>query len=87
MPAYIEFYGIPRQRAGRASLEVHGTTLAEILREAVEEIPALIECCHRDGTLKPGYIANQNGRAFLTDGQTPIAPGDTILLMSADAGG
>jgi molybdopterin converting factor small subunit len=83
----IEFYGIPRKRAGVDSIDVEAATLQEALSGAVAYSPALLACCTADGRLKPGYVANVNGRTFVQDSSTPLDDGDSLLLMSADAGG
>jgi molybdopterin converting factor small subunit len=83
----IEFYGIPRKRAGIDSIDVEAATLQEALSCAVAHSPALLACCTADGRLKLGYVANVNGRTFVHDPHTPLDDGDSLLLMSADAGG
>lgn len=85
-PIHLEFFGIPRRRAGCEAISVTGRTLRDVLRAAVAAAPGLAELCE-DGCLKPGYAANRNGREFLADGDTLLEPGDHVLLFSADLGG
>lgn len=87
MGVTVEFYGIPRQRAGVASVEVDGTRLGDVLRNVAEVLPGLAECCIDQERLKPGYLANVNGRKFTADPSLALKPGDSVLLLSADVGG
>ncbi|MFV0445992.1 MAG: MoaD/ThiS family protein [Planctomycetaceae bacterium] len=87
MSVRIEFYGVPRQIAGRACLDVQGETIAAAVLAALEEIPALCACCDPDGHVRPGYILNLNGRQFVSDPAQRLQAGDQLLLLSADAGG
>lgn len=87
MSVTVEFYGIPRQRAGVASVEVDGSRLGDVLRQVAALQPGLAECCIDGEQLKPGYLANINGRKFTADPATALQPGDCVLLISADAGG
>lgn len=87
MQTCIELYGVPRQRAGVDRLPVEATTLREALQAVVRSHPGLADCCTHDGRLRPGYIANLNGRKFVRDEDTPLSAGDAVLLLSADAGG
>jgi molybdopterin converting factor small subunit len=87
MAIRVELFGIPRQRAGVAVVEVEAVTLGQALREAVRLRPALAECCAADGRLRAGYIANLDGRAFIHDPQTSLPEGSNVLLLSSDAGG
>ncbi|MCL6504850.1 MAG: MoaD/ThiS family protein [Pirellulales bacterium] len=83
----VEFYGIPRARAGTAVWQTEAATLGELLRAVGQRFPALEGECLSNGCLASGYTANLNGDRFVTDPATPLAPGDSVLLLSADAGG
>ena len=87
MKVQVELFGIPRQRAGVATTVAHGSRLGEVLGDLVRQFPALAETCIEHSRLRPGYIANLNGKRFVTDPATQLAPGDSILILSADAGG
>jgi molybdopterin converting factor small subunit len=87
MSVSVELFGIPRQRAGVARAEAHGTRLGDVLAELVRRFPALGDDCIADDRLKEGYLANLNGQRFVSDPATPLAPGDALLILSADAGG
>lgn len=87
MSIRIEFYGVSRQRAGCESLTVAAGTAAEALRAALTIAPGLSDCVTPAGNLRAGYIVNLNGRRFLEHTEVSVSPGDTVLLLSADAGG
>jgi molybdopterin converting factor small subunit len=82
----VEFFGIPRHRAGRAELAVPAGTVAELLAAIERACPALAGLV-RDGRVSPHYLLSLDGRRFLTDLQQPVRPGERVLLLSADAGG
>src|SRR5437870_2408650 len=81
----IEFYGIPRQRAGRADITVNAATIEEALFAVQHECPGLDGLVH-EGQLNPHYLLSINGRAFTTDLRQSISA-ERLLLLSADAGG
>jgi molybdopterin converting factor small subunit len=83
----IEFYGIPRQRAGRAELTVQARTIDDLLSQVEQACPALAGLVRPDGRLAPQYLLNVDGREFATDLQRRLYPGERVLLLSADAGG
>ena len=37
--------------------------------------------------LQPSFVANLNGDRFVSDPGTPLGEGDSVLILSADAGG
>lgn len=87
-PVRIEFYGIPRQRAGVASIEVDAATVGAALQEAAELLPHFAsDCLDGRGRLRAGYLANRNGQAFTTNPEEPLQSGDSLLILSADVGG
>lgn len=90
MPVRIEFYGIARQRAGVASVEIDSklqTTLAETLAQLARKLPTFGQNCLIDGRLAPALAANLNGERFVSDPATPLTDGQCLLILSADAGG
>jgi len=84
---HLEFYGIPRQRAGVASIDVEADTLPQALRQAAIALPDFARDCLDGKHLRSDYLANVNGRSFTSIAETPLQPGDTVLILSADAGG
>ena len=83
----VEFYGIPRQRAGRAELVLPAGTVAETLAAVRRACPGLANLMQEDGRLAPHYLLSINGHRFVTDVQQPLRSGDRLLLLSADVGG
>jgi hypothetical protein len=82
----VEFFGIPRQRAGRAELDVPAGTVAELLAAVERACPGLSGLT-RDGRVSPHYLLSLDGQRFVTDLRQAVQPGERILLLSADAGG
>lgn len=87
MPITVELFGIPRQRAGLAQTTASGARLDEVLADLAQQFPRLAEECIAGGQLRHGYLANLNGQRFIADPATPLAAGDALLILSADAGG
>ena len=86
----VEFFGIARQRAKRPSVTISiggSLRLTDVLRRLSEQFPELESDCIHDGVLSKICTANLNGDQFLSDTNSPIQPGDRLLIMSADAGG
>jgi molybdopterin converting factor small subunit len=83
----VEFYGVPRQRAGRAELVVLASTVAELLEGVERTCPGLTGLRRPDGRLTAQYLLSIDGRQFVTDPGQGLRPGDRVLLLSADAGG
>jgi sulfur-carrier protein len=83
----IELYGVPRLRAGRDSLTVEATSLGEALSRLGAICPALDPSVLHDGALRPHYLIAKNGTQFTADPTMPLAAGDVLILLSADAGG
>ena len=83
----VEFYGIPRRRAGRAQLAVDASTAAAALVRVAAACPALGGLVTPDGRLAPLYLLSVDGERFVTDLTEPLPPGTRLLLLSADAGG
>jgi molybdopterin converting factor small subunit len=83
----VEFFGVPRARAGRAELEVSAATAADALDGVAAVCPALAGLRRPDGRLAPQYLLSLDGERFVTDLAQPLRPGDRLLLLSADAGG
>jgi len=87
MSIEVEFFGIPRSRAGVAKTSATGARLSEVLDDLAGRYPRLAEACFEGHRLRAGYVANLNGERFVTDPATPLEAGDSLLILSADAGG
>ena len=83
---YVEFLGIPRERAGISELEVEAHSLGQLLETLVMRCPALRELITAD-RLHPSIAANLNGDEFVSDPKTVLSKDDRLLILSADAGG
>ena len=83
---YVEFLGIPRERAGISEVEIEAETLGQMLGTLASRFPALGELI-TDGALHPSMAANLNGDEFVSHPETPLAEGDHVLILSADVGG
>jgi len=83
---YVEFLGVPRQRAGVTELRVEARTLGQLLETLSTRLPSLAEVIVGD-RLQPSFTANLNGDEFISDPATPLREDDCVLILSADAGG
>jgi molybdopterin converting factor small subunit len=83
---YVEFLGIPRERAGISELQLEARTLGEVLALVATRFPRFGELL-RDGRLHPSIAANLNANQFISDPRTPLGADDRLLILSADAGG
>jgi len=83
---YVEFLGIPRERAGISELEIQAHTLGQVLTSLAASLPRMADLMTGTG-LHPSIVANLNGDRFVSDPATPLANDDRLLILSADAGG
>jgi molybdopterin-guanine dinucleotide biosynthesis protein A len=87
-----ELFGVARIVAGTAEVRLAlpaDATLSDAFAALAEKLPALVGRVidsDRRG-LVSGYTCNVNGLDFVRDSQAAIASGDSIIIMSADAGG
>jgi molybdopterin converting factor small subunit len=87
MSITVEFFGIARQRAGVARLDVEACNIGEAFDALAQKLPHWAQACLSDGHLKPAFLANVNTRRFVTGRQYPLENGDHLLIVSADVGG
>jgi hypothetical protein len=83
----VEFYGVPRLRAGCATLHVDAGTVAEVLAAVGRACPFLGDLVQPDGRLASQYLLTINGRGFVRELEQRLAAGDHLILLSADVGG
>jgi molybdopterin converting factor small subunit len=83
----VEFFGIPRRRAGRAELTAPAGTIAELLAAVEHSCPGLRGLRQPDGRLSPHYLLSIDGQQFVADVKQVLRPGDRLLVLAADAGG
>jgi molybdopterin converting factor small subunit len=83
---HVEFFGIPRERAGIAEVEIEAATLGQALSVLASRFPSLGDLMPA-GQLHTSVAANLNGDLFVSDPATSISADDRLILLSADAGG
>lgn len=83
----VEFYGVPRLRAGRAALDIRARTVREALVAVERNCPGLAGTLSADGLLSRHFLVSLNGQTFVGDVSQSLQMGDRLLLLSADAGG
>ena len=83
----IELFGVPRLRAGKDAFCVPAASLGEALRALGQVCPALSPSVVDGERLQPCYLVAVNGVQFTADPRTPLADGDVVVLVSAEAGG
>jgi molybdopterin converting factor small subunit len=87
---HVEFFGVPRVRAGRSRLEMNAETLGQLLTALATQIPSFGNFISTDGRgphLHSAFVANLNGDRFVSDPRTPLAENDCLVILSSDAGG
>jgi hypothetical protein len=95
MPAHdeiqIEFFGVARHRTQVASAVIpvgpEGLSVPQLWNVLSERFPLLL--AGLDATMEPAvlYSLNLDGQRFLDRQPATILPGQTVLVLSADAGG
>jgi len=83
----VEFFGIARARAGVQSVQLSAATLGDLLLLLGEKYPRLCKACIDGAEFAPGYTANINGDQFTRDPGRKLQEGDSVLMLSLDAGG
>lgn len=83
----IELYEMARHLAGVASFDVEARTLGEALSALRTAHPALDPHVIVGDRLAPHWRVSRNGGAWIEAPETVLEPGDTLVLVSALAGG
>ena len=83
---YVEFLGIPRERAGVSEVEVEAGTLGQLLGTLATKFPGFGDLMSSGG-LHPSLAANLNGDEFVSSLETVLEADDRVLILSADVGG
>lgn len=87
----VEFYGVPRTRAGVDHLVMERVdqprTLGQLLAWAAGHLPELGKEDWLQREFGRSIAANVNGERFIRDLDEPLRDGDCLLILSADAGG
>jgi molybdopterin converting factor small subunit len=87
MRVAVELFGIPRARAGIAQTSAVGANLGDVLADLARRFPPLADTCIDGRFLRPGFVVNLSAERFVTSPETQLREGDTVLLLSLDAGG
>jgi molybdopterin converting factor small subunit len=82
----VELLGIARERAGVAELQLEAETLGQLLTALATRFPSFSDVVAVD-RLAPSFAANLNGDRFISDPGTRLNERDSVLILSADAGG
>jgi molybdopterin converting factor small subunit len=83
---HVELLGLPRERAGVAELDLDAETLGQLLIALADRFPSFKEIITAD-RLNASFTANLNGDRFISDPGTRLDKNDSVLILSADAGG
>lgn len=88
----VELYGVARLLADAREIPLElpaGATCGDVFKALAVCVPALAgRVIERDGTrLVEGYACNVNGLEFVRTAERPVKAGDSIAILSADAGG
>jgi len=89
----VELFGVARLKAKTARIPLTltpGATICDALSALVEAAPALLNTVIASDrhSLTAGFSCNLNGTQFLpNDIQTELHSGDSLLILSSDAGG
>ena len=88
----VELFGTPRLHCGRTAVELavtHPANREKLVAVLAEQCPSLVgHGLKADLTdLEDGYVFNRNGLAFLGDSDFILDDGDSLLLISSQAGG
>ncbi len=88
----VELFGVARlvARTPAIALELpHGATFAQLFGELARTLPELVgRVITADrNALMDGYACSVNGREFVRLPDAAVNAGDSILILSADAGG
>ena len=88
----VELFGSPRIHCGTMAVELavpHPANRGSLVTALAEQCPALVGHGLKGDLTGPddGYVFNLNGLAFLGDEDFALADGDSLLLLSSQAGG
>ena len=92
IPCTVELYGTARLRAKTAKVALvlpPQGVLSSVFVALAEELPVLVGpvIAPDRSKLTSGYACNINGLDFVRDPGFKINPGDSIIIISNDAGG
>jgi molybdopterin synthase sulfur carrier subunit len=83
----VELFGVPRLRAGRPTCTVTAGSIGDAMAALETQCPQLSGTVLANGWPLPAYRLSLNGNSFVTDRAVRLHPGDSLILLAADAGG
>ena len=88
----VEFFGTAKLATGIREVELvlpMETSRREFVRALADACPKLVDQVIREDLcdLQEGYVLNRNGLAFLAGDVVAVSPGDSLLILSSQAGG
>ncbi len=88
----VELFGTCRLRSGRDEVSLVLTpdvSRRDLLQTLARACPSLVGSAIREDLsgLEDGYLLNLNGTAFLSGEMLTLRAGDSLLLLSSQAGG
>lgn len=88
----VELFGAPRLHAGCREVELElpsNVDRHQVVRALARACPALVGTALREDLtdVQDGYVFNQNGVSFLGGESFCLRSGDSLLLLSNQAGG
>jgi len=88
----VELFGTPRIHCGTTAVELsvpYPANRNSLVAALAEHCPSLVGSGLKEDLtgLDDGYVFNLNGLAFLGDADFILADGDSLLLLSSQAGG
>ena len=91
MAITVEFFGIPRVRAGLERVVVlpdrNSAMLSEVLEHVADQLPTFADGCMTDKKLDDHFLVSLDGEEFIHEGDALIQENRTVYILSADAGG
>ncbi len=91
MPVDVRLPTVLRPHVGgKATIQVEGSTIADILRQLESEYPGLSgQVLGEDGTLRRfvNVYVNDDDVRYLSELDTPVKSGDEVSIIPAVAGG
>jgi molybdopterin converting factor small subunit len=88
----VELFGVARLVANTKDVSLPlppEATLSDVLEALARQLPVLVGRVIRKDrrTLVEGYACNVNGLTFVRSTTSPVRDGDSLVILSADAGG
>ncbi len=91
MAIRVEFFGTVQRRAGVAEtalVPIEGKMrLGEALAILAARFPSLSGYCLEGNRMAEGFAACIDGKIFVDDANYELEDGQTLLILSSDAGG